>query len=228
MLDQHEKGPSGGQERRQAPRADYLILVNFMVGGRVYSDYAQNVSMNGASIRCPETSSFHVRQPVSISFPMVKSQRQILGEIVWVGDNEFGVAFRGVGVKCKELSVYESENEERDSALAKEQSGLGRIRQKRVRWERSGSEDVTGYRLYWSRNTSVDYDSNHIDLGSVTEVILPHGVPSFPLFAGEIRLGITALNSVGNESAITEITGYFNFLIPEAPQAIAVEDLGEK
>jgi hypothetical protein len=227
MLDQYQKAPSGGQERRQAPRADYLILVNFMVGGRVYSDYAQNVSMSGASIRCPETSSFHVSEPVSISFPMVKSQRQIHGEIAWVGDNEFGVAFKGVGVKCKELGVYESETEEKDTALAGEQPGQGRIRQKRIRWEPSGSKDVVGYRFYWSRDTRLDYDSNHVDLGSVTEVVLPDGIHPFPLFAGEIRLGITALNSAGNESAITEVTAYFNFLIPEAPKAIAVEDMGE-
>jgi hypothetical protein len=159
---------------------------------------------------------------------MVKSQRQIHGEIVRIGDNEFGVAFRGVGVKCKELSAYESENKEGDSALAKELSGLGRIRQKRIRWEPSGSEDAVGYRLYWSRNARVDYDSEHVDLGSVTEVILPQGVPSFPLFAGEIRLGITALSSAGNESAITEVTAYFNFLIPEAPKAITIEDVAEK
>jgi hypothetical protein len=205
-----------------------LILVNFMVGGRIYSDYAQNVSMNGASIRCKETPSFHTGQPISIAFPVVKSQRQINGEIVRIGDGEFGVAFRGVGVKCKELSVYESENEARNSALAGERSGLGRIRQKRIRWEPSASNDVIGYRLYWSRNTKVDYDSDHVDLGSMTEAILPDGVPSFPLFAGEIKLGISALNSAGNESTITEISAYFNFLVPEAPEIIAIEDAVER
>lgn len=228
MSGQYQKIASGEQERRRAPRAEYLILVNFMVGGRIYSDYAQNVSMNGASIRCKETPSFNTGQPVSIAFPVVKSQRQINGEIVRIGDGEFGVAFRGVGVKCKELSVYESETEARDSALAEERSGLGRIRQKRIRWEPSASKDVIGYRLYWSRDTKVDYDSDHVDLGSVTEAILPHGVPSFPLFAGEIKLGISALDSAGNESAITEIAAFFNFLVPEAPEAIAIEDAVER
>jgi hypothetical protein len=228
VTEHFQQVPSGGQERRQAPRAEYLILTNFTVGGRVYSDYAQNVSMNGALIRCPEASSFHAGQAISISFPMVKSQRQIRGEIVWIGNNEFGVAFRGIGVKCKELSVYESETEERRRAFGMELSGLGRIRRKRIRWEPSGSKDVTGYRLYWSTNARVDYDSDHVDLGRVTEVILPDDVPSFPLFEGEISLGVTALNSAGNESALTETTSYFNFLVPESPKAIAVEDVGEE
>ncbi len=224
-LGQNHHVPPGGEEKRRAPRAEYLILVNFMIGGRIFSDYAQNVSMNGASIRCREASSFHVGQPVAVSFPTVKSQRQIQGEIARIGDGEFGVAFRGVGVKSKELSLYEGESAEADGALMKENRGLGRIRQKRIRWEPSRSQDVIGYRLYWSRDARVGYDSDHVDLGNVNQVTLPHGVPSFPLVEGEVQLGITAFNAAGNESAITEVSGHFNFVVPESPKGMVIEDV---
>jgi hypothetical protein len=215
------------QERRRAPRAEYLIPTNFLVRGRIYSDYAQNVSMNGAAIRFPESTSFRIGEPVTIAFPMVKSQRQIDGEVVWISAKHFGIAFRSIGAKCKELTTFETETEERTSSQLKEQSKVGRIRQKRLRWNPSGSGDVKGYRLYWSKGGSVDFRSDHVDLGQVTEVILPDGVPSFPLIAGEIRIGITAINSVGNESAIKEVTAQINFLIPEAPGAIVIEDAEE-
>ena len=229
MIGRHQDVPTVGQERRRTPRAKYLILVNFMVGGRVYSDYVQNISMGGASIRSSKASYFNAGDRISIAFPLVRSQRQIDGEIVWVSPQEFGVAFESVGVKCNELGLYESETGQRETGFVREKEGkLGRIRKKRLRWEPSWSEDVIGYKLYWSRGAKVGYDSQHADLGNVTEVMLPDDVPSFPSIAGEINLGIAAVNEAGNESALTEVIAYFNFSIPEAPKAIEVEDVAEQ
>jgi len=41
----------------------------------------------------------------------------------------------------------------------------------------------------------------------VKEVTLPDDIPSFPLVAGKIVLGVSAVNQSGNESEITTITG---------------------
>jgi hypothetical protein len=43
--------------------------------------------------------------------------------------------------------------------------------------------------------------------------------------AGNLELGITAVNQAGNESDITKISAYFDFTVPEAPKSLMVEDL---
>ncbi len=102
---------------------------------------------------------------------------------------------------------------------------MGRIRKKRIRWELSSGAGVSRYRLYWSKDGEVSYDSEHADLGLVTEVILPDGLPSFPPVAGELSLGITAFNDAGNESDITKTAANLNFLTPNAPRDLMVEDV---
>jgi hypothetical protein len=102
---------------------------------------------------------------------------------------------------------------------------LGRIRKKRIRWVPSSDAGVTRYRLYWSKDGDASYDSDYADLGPVTEVILPDGIPSFPLIAGEMGLGVTAFNEPGNESDMTKTAANFNFLAPDAPRDVMVEDV---
>jgi hypothetical protein len=102
---------------------------------------------------------------------------------------------------------------------------LGRIRKKRIRWEPSPDVQVSRYRLYWSRNGDATYDSEYADLGLTTEVILPDGIPSFPLIAGEVGLGITAFNQAGNESDITKTEATLNFVTPDAPRDLMVEEV---
>jgi hypothetical protein len=102
---------------------------------------------------------------------------------------------------------------------------VGRIRKKRIRWEPSPDAGVVRYRLYWSKDGDVSYDSEHTDLGLITEVILPDEIPSFPLIAGDVDLGITAFNDGGNESDMTKTAASFNFISPEAPRDLTVEDV---
>jgi hypothetical protein len=102
---------------------------------------------------------------------------------------------------------------------------LGRIRKKRIRWEPSPDAQVSRYRLYWSTSGDATYDCAYADLGLVTEVILPDGIPSFPLGPGEMSLGITAFNQAGNESDITQTAANLNFVAPDAPRDLMVEDV---
>ena len=99
---------------------------------------------------------------------------------------------------------------------------MGKIRKRTVRWE--ASADAKKYRLYWSTQGPVGYDSEFFEVENKTTVILPDEVPSFPRMAGEIELGITAVNAAGNESDITVARVYVDFTVPEAPKAITVED----
>jgi hypothetical protein len=227
MIGEYQEVSPTGQERRRSPRAKYSIVANFLVEGQVYSDHVQNISMGGASIRFSGSVSFREEQQIALAFPSGKSQRQIDGKIVWVKPEQFGVVFERVGAKCTELNLFEVEAEKKmHTPLEKEEPRtVGRIRKKRIRWEPSGVGEVTGYKLYWSKDAPVNYGSQSAYLGNVTEVILPDGVPSFPVITGEVNLGITAIDSAGNESGMIEITTRLNFSIPEAPRKIEVEDV---
>ena len=101
---------------------------------------------------------------------------------------------------------------------------VSKTRKKRIRWSRSPSPNVVGYRLYWSVAGEVGYDSEFIEIGDRTEVILPDQVPPLHHFRGEIALGITALNCNGNESDITIARVYVDFTVPEAPKGLTFED----
>jgi len=75
---------------------------------------------------------------------------------------------------------------------------------------------VVGYRLYWAVLGEVGYDSEFIDIGDRTEVILPDQVAPLHRVRGEIALGITALNRCGNESDMVR----FNVHFDSADQAV--------
>jgi hypothetical protein len=138
-----------------------------------------------------------------------------------------------MGVKFKttiswdyELDFYGLKFDQEKSIQGdKEVRKMGKVKKKRVRWELSSSVDVATYRLYWSKDGGVNYDSDHADFGLVTEIILPDDIPSFPLVTGDMELGISAINHAGNESDICRLTIDFNFEVPDAPQNLQVEDI---
>jgi len=197
--------------------------VDYIASGRVYRDYVRNVSLAGASIGCRDF--FIPGEKISIAFPLANSPNQINGEIMWVDTNAFGIAFKSVGPKCKELSLSPPEpSEERPVGIQVEIKKTGKIKRKRIRWHRSSSYEVTQYRLYWSVEAEVDYDSQCVELGDVAEAILPDDLPSFPLITGMLHLGITALSKAGNESDMTKISAFLDFTVPEPPKQIWLEE----
>ena len=212
-----------GADRRTYPRTSFSVPVDYFASGRVYRDHVRNVSLAGASIGCRDF--FIPGEQIAIAFPLASSPNQINGEIVWVDSNTFGIAFKSVGPKCKELSLPPPEPaEEQPVGIRVEIKKTGKIKRKRIRWYRSPSTEVVKYRLYWSAEGEVDYDSRYVELGNVAEAILPDDIPSFPLIGGTVYLGITALSQAGNESDMTNITASLDFTVPEAPKQIWVED----
>jgi hypothetical protein len=99
---------------------------------------------------------------------------------------------------------------------------MGKIRKRTVRWEPSAG--ASKYRLYWSAEGPVGYESDFVEIENKTEVILPDGASSFPKITGDIELGITAVSAAGNESDITIARVYIDFTVPEAPKTLIVED----
>jgi hypothetical protein len=84
-----------------------------------------------------------------------------------------------------------------------------------------------GYKLYWAEDGRVHYDSESAMLGNVEEIVLPDGVPSFPLVKGSIELGITAVNEIGNESDMTKVSFPFQFSVPDPPENLTLEAVKE-
>jgi PilZ domain len=197
--------------------------VDYLASGHVYRDYVRNVSLAGASIGCRDF--FIPGEKISIAFPLANSANQINGEIVWVDTDAFGIVFKSVGPKCKELSLSPPEPAEgQPLGIRVEVKIAGKIKRKRIRWYRSPGTEVIKYRLYWSAQAEVDYDSQYVELGDVAEAILPDDLPSFPLITGTLHLGITALSKAGNESDMTKISAALDFTVPEAPKQIWIED----
>jgi hypothetical protein len=100
---------------------------------------------------------------------------------------------------------------------------MARIKKRRVAWDASPSPGVVGYRLYWTVDGSVSYNSEFAEIGNVTEISLPEGVSGFPFIAGRMELGLTALDESGNESDMTKFSASFHFVAPEPPKNPVVE-----
>jgi hypothetical protein len=102
---------------------------------------------------------------------------------------------------------------------------LAKIRKKRIRWNPSPDPDVRGYRLYWTLLEGVNHNSAFVNVGDVTEVILPDNVPAFPLIAGEMEFGVTAVNQAGNESDMAVFSANVYFVPPGPPTNLRFEDI---
>jgi hypothetical protein len=102
---------------------------------------------------------------------------------------------------------------------------MAKFKKWKIRWNSPLTPDVSGYKLYWSVNGDVDYDSDFIEVGSVTEVILPDDVSAFPRIGKELELGLTAVSHTGNESDMTKFSAQFDFTAPDAPTDPVVEPL---
>ena len=95
-----------------------------------------------------------------------------------------------------------------------------KTKKKRIRWDRSPSPSVASYRRYWAVVGGLSYDSEFIDIGDRTEVILPDQVASLQHIHGEVALGITAVNREGNESDMVRFTVNFDSPVQGVPAGL--------
>ena len=107
----------------------------------------------------------------------------------------------------------------------KDENKMARVRKKKVHWNASNGPGVVSYKLYWAVGKEVSYDSDFAEVGNVTKIILPDDMPSFPILAGDIELGVVAVNEIGNESDMVKLSVPFNFSAPEAPTGLTVETI---
>ena len=102
---------------------------------------------------------------------------------------------------------------------------MAKIKRRKLKWVASDSSQVVGYKLYWSENTELNYDSQWVMLGNVTEIVLPDDVKSFKPNGGPIEFGITAVDELGNESDMVTLTAPYQFNVPKAPDDLYLQKL---
>ena len=101
---------------------------------------------------------------------------------------------------------------------------MAKIRKYKLSWEASESQNITGYKIYWSKSNSVNYDSKYIDVGNVTEVTLSNDLTTS---SSTIMFGVTAVDRDGNESDITTLEKTHQFHIPKAPEGLSLRPLDD-
>jgi hypothetical protein len=219
-----ERSPSA-EERRGHPRKASQICVDYVANGRVHRSFIKNISTGGAFIATSGVVPWEQEILISFNHPGTRIDVFVVGRIARVDPSGIGLRFKRMA-DDRERAFFVAYS---GNAITAEEKGegenMGRIRKKRIHWEPSESPEVVKYRLYWSEGGIVGYTSKYFDVGQVTEVVLPEEIPSFPLMKGEVTFGITAFNEVGNESDITEVTAEIDFVVPQAPGNLAVEDV---
>jgi hypothetical protein len=102
---------------------------------------------------------------------------------------------------------------------------MAKIKRRRLKWAASSSPQVVGYKLYWSQNGDLNYDSEWLMLGNVTEIVLPDEVKSFKPNGGPVEFGVTAVDELGNESDMVTLKAPYQFNIPKAPDDLYLQKL---
>jgi hypothetical protein len=208
------------RERRKHPRKTCFIETGYMVQSHWYMGCIQDISPGGAYVEAMESRMFSPGEDILLVAKIRVLREQVRGKIAWVGLYGMGIKFQIPEIDSGELAPVPVDS----LTSEKESRKMGKIKSRKVRWEPSSTPDVK-YRLYWSIGGGVDYHSDHADVGNVTEINLPNGVPLFPLTSGRFELGISAINEAGNESELTKATVHVNFTVPEAPKSLRVEDM---
>lgn len=206
-------------EKRRHPRRNCFIKAKYVVLGRSYNDVVSNISQGGACVRAQRP--FFPGDEISADFCLLGIRAHVEGRIAWVGPRSIGIEFRSVTARLKEVRYGFGFEVKNQVNAEKGGSGMGKVRSKRVRWEPSA--EAAKYRLYWSVQGPVGYESDFVEIENKTLVVLPDEIPSFPKIAGEIELGITAVSVGENESDMITVKVYLDFTVPEAPKLLTVE-----
>ena len=212
-------------ERRRHPRRTSLIPVSVVTDQEKSWDFILNISAGGVFIGV-STGMFRDREILMrFEHPSLRRSLSILGRIAWASRAGIGVRFKKLVQNGSGFSLPFDDGGSPTREMEKEGKRMGRVKKRRICWEPSMSDDVATYRLYWSEEGAVDYASKSVDVGNVTEVVIPDGIPSFPRIKGDVALGIAAVNDAGNESDMAKMSAKINFLVPEAPTNLVVEEV---
>lgn len=100
---------------------------------------------------------------------------------------------------------------------------MAKIIKRKLCWEASGSPQVVGYKLYWSEDGRVDYNSSCATLGNITEVILPDDLDGYEPAGGSVVFGLSAMDELGNESDMITLDVSNPLTAPRMPEHFWIE-----
>jgi hypothetical protein len=202
--------------------------VDYAVDDHPLKGLIQNLSGGGALLSSGG-GHYLIGQEISMSFLLPPSGEHVKsqGKIAWSAKENIGIRFKDMDTKAfdRELAYLKSAHEKAVGWDKETVSITGKARRKIVSWKPSTNTDVSGYRLYWAMGKQVNYDSQYIELGNITDVTLPDDIPSLVQQAGDIQVGVTAISQAGNESDMTVLSAFIDFRLPEAPQNLEIENI---
>ena len=104
---------------------------------------------------------------------------------------------------------------------------MAKLRRCKISWKPSDSDQIVGYRLYWSKGDTVSYDSNFFELGNVCEVYLPDVLKLDTRYDVHVKLAVTAVDKNGNESDLVTLPKPYQTIAPPAPMDLLLTTLDE-
>lgn len=104
---------------------------------------------------------------------------------------------------------------------------MAKVRRCKLSWKPSNSDQVIGYRLYWSKGATVSYDSNFFELGDVCEVYLPDVLKLDARYNARVSLAVTAVDKNQNESDMVTLPNPYQTKAPPAPGDLLLTTLDE-
>ena len=100
---------------------------------------------------------------------------------------------------------------------------MAKVKNYTIMWTKSTSTDVVGYKVYYvPESETLTYAAPNVEVGDVDTVAIPADVPDFPLIDGIYKIGLSAVDDVGNESDIIEKTVPFDLVAPDAPTNLEI------
>lgn len=93
---------------------------------------------------------------------------------------------------------------------------MAKLKKYTLAWGLPADPDIVNIRVRCSTSpfagTEADYDIPYDEVGKVAQVDLP--LPKTPLIDGNLSIGVSAVDDVGNEGDISSITFPFDLVAP--------------
>jgi hypothetical protein len=99
---------------------------------------------------------------------------------------------------------------------------MAKFRARTLRWKAVDSDEVVGYKIYWSKGDRVTYESKSVYVQDISEIVIPDALEGFVPEPGVFMFGITSVDQWGNESDLTHLKEPFDFSVPPAPASLWV------
>ena len=103
-----------------------------------------------------------------------------------------------------------------------------KVVKKRISWDAGTTADIVAHRIYVEKDPTVPtYSSVYVDISMPqTYITVPDDFPAGTFDEDVVYIvGVSSVDDVGNESDIITVSSPFDFVAPDAPTNIVIEDL---